>query len=142
MIRLPAGRWSFILPLALSACQPAPPPAASPSPASADAQRVYEMSEVDVVPVVLNQGEVNGLVRTHYPALLRDAGVEGTGTVRFVLGAGGVPEPGTLRTVNTSHPDFGPAAERVATRMRFSPALRAGAPVRVYVTIPISFTLR
>jgi len=142
MIRLPAGRWSCILALALSACRPAPPPPASPSPAAADARRVYEMSEVDVLPVVLNQGEVNGLVRLHYPPLLRDAGVEGTGTVRFVLGADGVPERPTLRTVSTSHPDFGPRAERVAARMRFSPAKRAGAPVRVYVTIPISFTLR
>jgi hypothetical protein len=59
-------------------------------------------------------------------------------------GGAAAPRPVTspLRTVSISHPGFGPGAERVAARMRFSPAKRAGAPVRVYVTIPISFTLR
>jgi TonB family protein len=52
-----------------------------------------------------------------------------------------VPEHSTIQVVQTTHEQFDEGAERVAARMRFSPARLGGAPVRVYVTLPISFSL-
>ena len=135
-----------LLLLALAACAPAQP-AASPAPASgteapAGRDRPYLLSEVDVQPVLLNREEVVRAMRANYPTLLRDAGVEGTATLRFVVGADGVPERSSIQAVSTTHPDFGPGGERVVAAMRFSPARLGGAPVRVYLTLPVSFSLR
>ena len=135
-----------LLLLALAACAPAQP-AASPAPApgteaQAGSTRPYELSAVDVQPVLLNREEVVRAMRANYPTLLRDAGVEGTATLRFVVGADGVPERSSIHAVYVTHPDFGLSGERVAAAMRFSPARLGGAPVRVYLTLPISFSLR
>lgn len=135
-----------LLLLALAACAPAQP-AASPAPASgteapAGRTRAYELNEVDTQPALLNREEVVRAIRANYPTLLRDAGVVGTATVRLVVGADGLPERSTIRAVNSTHPDFGLSGERVAAAMRFSPATLGGAPVRVYLTLPISFSLR
>lgn len=134
-----------LLLLALAAC--APQPAASPAPASgaeapAARTRPYELREVDTEPVLLNREEVVRVIRANYPSLLRDAGVRGTATVRFVVGVDGIPERSSIHTASTTHPDFGFAGERAAAAMRFSPARIGGVPVRAYVTVPISFSLQ
>jgi TonB family protein len=135
-----------LLLLALAACAPAQPAASSaPAPgteAPAGRARPYELSEVDTQPALLNREAVAAAIRANYPTLLRDAGVIGTATVRFVVGADGVPERSTIRAETSTHPDFGVAGERVAAAMRFSPATLGGAPVRVVLTLPISFSLR
>lgn len=127
----------------LAACAPASPPAGlAPTAADADARgRVHVLSEVDEFPELLNRDVVRAEIRANYPNVLRAARVEGTVTVEFVVGANGEPERATIRPVNATHDGFRESAERVAARMRFSPAKVGGRPVRAQVTLPISFLL-
>jgi periplasmic protein TonB len=131
-----------------AACRPAPaaPPGPAPGPAAAApgdprSARVYVLSEVDETPDLVNRDRIPEYIRRYYPRLLHDAGVEGTVSVRFVVGVDGRPEPSTIQVVSSSHDHFNSPGERVAAAMRFSPAKVAGTPVRVAVTMPISFTL-
>jgi len=135
---------------AVAACAPARP-AASPAPApappapaaaSAPGGRAYVLSEVDVVPELINREEVGVAIRANYPALMHDAGVQGVVTVRFIVGADGIPERSSIQVVQTTTEQFREAGQRVAARMRFTPARLGGAAVRAYVTLPISFSLR
>jgi TonB family protein len=119
-----------------------------PAPAAADTTpvpldgRVYGLDEVEVQPELQNSREVFGLIRLYYPSLERDAGVQGTVVLRWVIGADGRAERSTIRVTSTTHPDFDEPARRVAARMRFSPAMVNGKPVRVEVILPVTFTLR
>jgi len=139
----------FLLAL-LAGCTPAQP-AASPTPAPAPAApadarstpgRVYVLSEVDVVPELQNREDVGVAVRANYPRLMRDAGINGVVTVRFIVGTDGIPERSSIQVVRTTAEAFNQGAERVAARMRLSPARLGGAAVRAYVSLPISFSLQ
>src|SRR4051794_16837561 len=102
----------------------------------------YALSEVDVQPELLNREVVARALSTHYPTLLRDAGVTGTVTVAFTVDTLGVPVPTSTWVESTTHEAFSTAATSVATLMRFSPARKNGRPVAVRVTLPVSFQLQ
>lgn len=132
--------------LALAACAPASPTpapaAAAPAQAPSSAGRVYALSEVDVVPELQNREEIGVAIRANYPGLMRDAGINGVVTVRFIVGSDGIPERSSIQVVQSSSEAFNQGGERVAAKMRFSPARLGGAPVRAYVTLPILFSLQ
>lgn len=75
-----------------------------------------------------------------YPAReLRD-GIEGTVTVRVLIGADG--RVGTVELVRTDSPGFYAATERHArARWRFRPATRDGVPVEEWQTLTVRFTI-
>jgi hypothetical protein len=60
------------------------------------------------------------------PELLRSAGVGGRVLAQFVVDTAGRVEPGSLRVLSTSHPQFTAAVEAALPRMRFLPAEAAG----------------
>lgn len=77
-----------------------------------------------------------------YPQLLRDAGVEGTALVRFVVDTLGRVERGTVQVVESTHPAFAVAVQAVLPQMRFSPARVGERKVRQLVEFPLQFRLR
>jgi protein TonB len=100
-----------------------------------------DVAGAEVKPRLLNAGEVQGVLQTLYPPILRDAGVTGTTVMKFVVNAEGRVEPTSIVAVSTTHDAFAEASAAVVARMRFSPARVEGRAVPVLVQIPISWTL-
>jgi TonB family protein len=101
----------------------------------------YELSAVEVQPELLNRSEIARQMARNYPPLLRDAGVTGTATIRLRIREDGTVDDESVTVESTTHEQFGEAARRVAERMRFKPARVRGKPVRVWVTLPVTFQL-
>jgi TonB family protein len=77
-----------------------------------------------------------------YPPELRARGIQGDVLLQFVVDSAGKPEPGTLRVLRSTDPEFAHEATRVVRLMRFFPAqLADGKRVRQLVQMPFQFML-
>ncbi|HEX7118019.1 MAG TPA: energy transducer TonB [Longimicrobiales bacterium] len=114
----------------------------APPPAPADELDGYEAFTPSMVaPRLLNASEVERVLERLYPAVLRDAGIGGTVRVRlWVDETGGVVRAEIAGTSGYEAMDR--AALAVVDRMRLSPALNQGRPVRVQVELPLTFRSR
>jgi outer membrane biosynthesis protein TonB len=65
-----------------------------------------------------------------YPARLASSGVRGLVLVRYVIGADGSTETGSIEPLWASHREFIPAVEDAVARGQFRPARLKGQPVR------------
>ena len=94
-----------------------------------------------LAPAVLNVAEVVRVMEREYPPLLRDAGIGGTVRVFFFIDeAGQVMDTRLDRT--SGHAALDEAALKVADVYRFRPAQNRDTRVSVWVSIPITFTVR
>lgn len=115
------------------------------------AQNMAEKDEVGTGPIdvalaeekpkLQNAAEVQRLLQRLYPPLLRDAGITGQVTIKFVVNAQGRVDPGSVSVVTASHEAFGEASTKVGEKLRFKPAKVGGRAVPVLVTMPIAWTL-
>jgi TonB family protein len=110
---------------------------ASSGGAAADSTRVYDISEVQTKPQVVNRSAVVRALEQNYRGDLRDEGARGTVFVRMVLETTG--ETSMVTVVGSTNPAFNTSASNVARAMRFSPARVNGVPVRVRIELPITF---
>ncbi|HET6230965.1 MAG TPA: TonB family protein [Longimicrobiaceae bacterium] len=101
----------------------------------------YELAAVEEQPTLSNAADVQRTLSRNYPPLLRDAGVEGSVTVRVRVMEDGKADPSSISIENSTNDQFADAAKRVVERMRFRPAKVGGKAVRVWVTVPINFTV-
>jgi len=100
-----------------------------------DEDHVYTESQVEK-PVSKIGGEA-----PEYPPALKDAGVEGTVLVQFVVNEKGRYESGTLNVINSSNPGFTAAVKDALPRMKFSAAQIGGKKVQQLVQMPFQFHL-
>lgn len=100
---------------------------------------VIDVGDAMDKPRLLNGAQMQRLMVSNYPPLLRDAAVTGTAQVAMVVTAGGAATE--VRAVEATHPAFADAAVAVMRQARFSPARQAGRPVAVRLRVPVSFTL-
>ena len=121
------------VPVAPSADAPAPPRVIQGLP-------VYELSEVDVQPELVNRDVVDATLSRYRPASF-DYDDFGTVTVAFTVDTLGVPVPGSAWVESTPREGFSAVAVSVVARMRFRPAEKDGRPVPVRVTLPLTFAL-
>jgi protein TonB len=94
-----------------------------------------------VKPELRNQDEVARALQRNYPPLLRDAGIGGTTIMWFFIDEKGA----VIRTQlfkASGHDALDEAAVKIASIMRFSPALNRDKAVQVWVQIPITFQSR
>lgn len=99
---------------------------------------------VEQDPVLI--GGLEGLQQQiQYPALARNAGIEGTVYVQFVVDESGVPTDveAALTKTNATDGDGGLSEEavRVVRDLRFEPGRQGGQSVKVRFTLPIRFQL-
>ena len=80
-------------------------------------------------------------IAPYYPEALKRARTAGDVLIEFVVDTAGVPELGTVGIVAASHPAFGTAARDAVASARFTPAFKAGKPVRQLVQVPVKFEL-
>jgi periplasmic protein TonB len=74
-----------------------------------------------------------------YPEALKSAGVEGQVLAQFVVNESGRYEPGTLKILNSSNPQFAAAVKDALPRMKFSAAQIGGRKVQQLVQMPFQF---
>jgi TonB family protein len=106
-------------------------------PVSPDAGRVYELSEVEVLPRPQNAAEFMAALQQAYPLPMREAEVGGTVHVSFVLGPNG--QPGDVRVLSTPDSSFDAPTVQAVSLLRFTPARVQGRPVAVRVEQPITW---
>lgn len=76
-----------------------------------------------------------------YPDILRQAGVEGTAIVSFVVDTTGRVDLATFKVIHKTHDLFAAAVKNALPRMRFIPAETSRGKVRQVVQQPFSFTI-
>lgn len=118
-----------------------PPPPDRRGMQEADLARAPVFTPYTVAPSLRNREEVAAILVKEYPPLLRDSGIGGISVVWFFID-----EKGTVIDTrlfrSSGHVPLDEAALRVATTMRFSPAMNREVRVPVWVQIPITFTVR
>jgi protein TonB len=76
-----------------------------------------------------------------YPEVLRQAGIEGTVVLQFVVDTTGRVEESTIEVLRTTNRAFVAPAVVVVTKSLFRPGRMRGRAVRVLVSLPIGFAL-
>ena len=92
-----------------------------------------------VRPELTNSQEVQRLLMSEYPPLLRDAGIGGSPIVWFFTDETGRVTK-TRLSKSSGYEALDVAALRVGQRMLFTPAENRGVPVAVWVEIPLVFS--
>jgi TonB family protein len=94
-----------------------------------------------VRPDITNRATIARALEAEYAPLLRDAGIGGTATVWFFID-----ETGSVQRVllneSSGHEALDEAALRVAGQIEFTPALNRDERVAVWISLPISFSVR
>jgi TonB family protein len=102
--------------------------------------RTPTFTPMTVRPEILNAAEIVQEMQRVYPPILREAGVEGTVLVSFL-----VDETGQVRNValdrTSGYEPLDQAALRVARLYRFSPAQNRESVVPVWIALPLTFRL-
>jgi TonB family protein len=124
----------LVLLLALTAAAPA-----SAQQTQADSARVYELTEVEVLPRPQNAAEFMTALREGYPAHLQASRTEGTVQVAFVVGPDGVPQ--SARVAESTEAGFDSVTIAAVGVLRFTPATVAGRAVSVRVVQPVQWRL-
>jgi len=112
-----------------------------------DVSTTHRLSEtptftpMTVRPGIKNRQEVQRALEREYPALLRDAGIGGQVLVWFFIDEGGQVQQTRVHT-GSGHRALDEAALKVARVIRFTPALNRDKQVPVWISLPITFTIR
>jgi TonB family protein len=101
----------------------------------------YELNTVEEMPRPTNIREFSQAMTAGYPPELRGAGVTGTVEVRFRLLPDGIVDPASIQVVSSSHQQFNEPTVRAVRTLRFRPAKVNGRPVRVWITLPVLWTV-
>jgi protein TonB len=98
---------------------------------------VYQSFEVEKAPECVNLAQVRSSMQ--YPAVAREAGIEGRVTVKVLVG----PDGSVIKVGSVSGPDaFHDEVMDKASQLQFTPGLQNGKPVKVWVTVPFNFKLK
>jgi len=103
-----------------------------------DANKIYDLSEVDAMPKLTSQAYMTRIIQDAYPASLRKAGVGGAVQMEFVVDAKGKVDPSSVDAVSNV-PALVEAAKQVAPKLEFQPAKVKGAAVKSRVILPLIF---
>jgi TonB family protein len=106
---------------------------------AADTSRVYALSEVEIIPVAANVGDLLRALDALYPPHLRAAGTPGTVQVELVVGADG--RPRDVRVMSATDSAFSQPTVEALGVLRFHPANRGTGPVAVRVSFPVNWTV-
>jgi len=134
---------AVVVVLAVASCEaPRPEPLApgANAPSSADVSRAsaepYFEFQVEK-PVTRAPGSGN----PRYPEILRQAGVEGSVLVSFVVDETGAADVASLKVIKSTHELFTAAVRQALGSMQFTPAELGGRKVKQLVQQPFRFTL-
>ena len=101
----------------------------------------YELSAVEELPRPTNTADLSRQLARNYPPLLRDAGVTGTVQVRMRVLEDGRVDGESIQITSSTHEQFDEPTMRAVRVLRFRPAKVNGRPVKVWVDLPIQWTV-
>jgi TonB family protein len=99
----------------------------------------YSLRFVEEMPELINRNEVGSSIARAYPPGRRNAGDPGFAEIGIKILPDGRVDTAYVR--EASAPEFGQAAMRVVSRMRFRPAKVGGRAVATWVTLPMTFSI-
>ncbi|HSJ08821.1 MAG TPA: energy transducer TonB, partial [Longimicrobiales bacterium] len=102
----------------------------------------FSANLVDRRAVLSNQAQVVRTLERLYPPLLKDAGVEGSVQVQFVVTAAGRVDMSTVQVLSTTHAQFTDATKQALRDFRFTPARKGDHNVRMLTMIPIEWKVQ
>jgi len=107
----------------------------------ADIAQAPTFTPYTVRPDIRNRSEVTRALEEAYPPLLRDAGIEGTTQVWLFIDEAGVVQK-TQVNKSSGHQALDEAALEVAGVISFTPAMNRDKTVPVWISLPITFSVR
>ena len=110
-------------------------------PPPSDASRLGDQpvfTPFTVKPEIKNRREAQRIVLSHYPKLLKDAGIGGTVEVYVFIDVNGAVQNATVNR-SSGNRTLDQAALDAAREIQFSPALNRDKKVPVWISIPITF---
>lgn len=102
---------------------------------SGSSGKAYDENQVD------RAVEPTRSIKPRYPEALQSVGVEGTVMMRFIVGADGRVEPGSIEVISSPHKLFSDAVRNALLGTRFRPAEAGGNRVRQLVEQPFQFKI-
>ncbi|NNF59574.1 MAG: energy transducer TonB, partial [Rhodothermaceae bacterium] len=123
---------------------PAPPPPPPPPPSAPPPAEPEPEPEPEIFEVVENMPEPIGGIAAiqsniQYPEMARRAGIEGRVFVQFVVDEQG--RPSEIRVVRGIGGGCDEAAVEAVRQARFTPGRQRGRPVKVRMSLPVTFRL-
>lgn len=88
-------------------------------------------------PKPVNMGDIQKLIG--YPQIARDAGIEGNVVVRVLVDKAG--NYNKHKIITQVHPILTKAVEEHIQKLKFTPAIQGGKPIKFWVNIPFNFKL-
>ena len=130
--------------LALACETPAPeqPVGASAAQAATDQGGAGVLSIGDLTAAKGQRPERVSFSPPEYPAMLREAGIEGRVEAQFVVGTDGRAEPGSIEIVSSTNKAFEAPTRYAIQNAVFRPGRVDGKPVRVLIRMPVRFVVR
>lgn len=81
-------------------------------------------------------------IALEFPQILKDAGQEGTVSVKILVGPDGRPVAGKVLVLRSSHPLFTEEVMKHIPKLVFTPGIQAGRPTKAWVSLPFRFKLK
>lgn len=101
-----------------------------------DLNQIFTSGVVDEPPMMLSRGPMN------YPPLLKDAGIEGAVTLKFVVNPDGHVDPSSIQILSSTNKAFEKPARELIQQSIFRPGRMQGQAVHVLVQTTVNFTLQ
>lgn len=111
-----------------------------PPPAGARPSDVPSYIPRDVEPRMTNRREVQRVIQSRYPSMLREAGIGGTVQLYIFVDENGQPAKSQVQK-SSGYPQLDQAAADVVKQMEFSPAMNRDKPVGVWVLQSVQFSV-
>ena len=111
------------------------------TPRAPEVEAPMSVAVVDEPPRVSNAAEIASRMEELYPMTLRMAGVGGQVVIQLVVDAKGFVETKGDTIVSSSHRELDRPTRELARIVRFEPARRNGNPVRVWVRLPVTWSV-
>lgn len=114
---------------------------AAPPDSAPELETPLSVAVVDQPPRLKNLAEITPRLEALYPRSYHMAGIEGRVIIEVVVDRDGRVEDDTMKVVSSSHADFEEPSRDLVRLMRFEPARRNGRAVRVWIRLPINWTI-
>lgn len=98
---------------------------------------INDFISVEQEPVPVNIDDIKTLIG--YPQIARDAGIQGQVVVRVLVDKTGNYD--RHKVVKSVHPILDDAVQRQLSKLKFTPAIQGGRPIKFWVNIPFNFKL-